>query len=122
MEHLGRTNTIYINVKRIEDTGIVFSGEGEFVIRTITETKAQHGVSRIFRDQKGRFNLFWRVTLGWLAFVAGLSLAVVIATAAASYEIPTLGLQILLAVVTTSVSVPLIYLLRRYVDQRPGAA
>lgn len=42
-----------------------------------------------------------------------------IATTASSYEIPTLGLQILLAVVTTSVSVPLIYLLRRYVDQRP---
>ncbi|WP_076321942.1 hypothetical protein [Paenibacillus lautus] len=46
-------------------------------------------------------------------------LAVVIATTASSYEIPTHGLQILLAVVTTSVSVPLIYLLRRYVDQRP---
>ncbi|MBU5346870.1 CPBP family intramembrane metalloprotease [Paenibacillus lautus] len=63
--------------------------------------------------------MFWRVVLGWLAFVTGLGLAVVIATVAGSYQIPTLGLQILLAVVTTSISVPLIYLLRRYVDQRP---
>ncbi|KOP69233.1 CAAX protease [Bacillus sp. FJAT-18019] len=64
-------------------------------------------------------SLSWRIVLGWLAFVTGLGLAVVIATVAGSYEFPTLGLQILLAVVTTSVSVPLIYLLRRYVDQRP---
>lgn len=64
-------------------------------------------------------NLFWRIAFGWLAFVTGLGLAVVIATAAGTYGIPTLGLQILLAVVTTSVTVPLIYLLRRYADLRP---
>lgn len=98
---------------------MVFQERRDFVIRTLTESNTQHGVSRVFRDQEGRLNLFWRIVLGWLAFVIGLGLAVVIATAAASYEFPTLGLQILLAVVTTSVTVPLIYLLRRYADRRP---
>lgn len=97
----------------------MFQERRDLVIRTSTESSTHHGISRIFRDQEGRLNLFWRIAFGWLAFVIGLGLAVVIATAAGTYGIPTLGLQILLAVVTTSVTVPLIYLLRRYADRRP---
>lgn len=97
----------------------MFQERRDLVIRTSTESSTHHGISRIFHDQEGRLNLFWRIAFGWLAFVTGLGLAVVIATAAGTYGIPTLGLQILLAVVTTSVTVPLIYLLRRYADLRP---
>lgn len=79
----------------------------------------QLGNPRLLRRDDGRLHLFWRILLGWLAFVAGLGLAVAAATVGGSYGLSTLGQQILLAVVTTSVSVPLIYLLRRYADRRP---
>ncbi|SEG66850.1 CPBP family intramembrane glutamic endopeptidase [Paenibacillus sp. UNC499MF] len=61
----------------------------------------------------------WRILLGWLSFVAALGLAVIVTLAAQRYGFPVLAQQIILAVVTSSVAVPLIYLLRRYADNRP---
>ncbi|PZD97448.1 CPBP family intramembrane metalloprotease domain-containing protein [Paenibacillus sambharensis] len=60
-----------------------------------------------------------RVLLGWLSFVIGLGLAVAAAQVAEAYGFQREAIQIILAVVTTGVSVPLIYLLRKYADRKP---
>ncbi|MCZ8521651.1 MULTISPECIES: CPBP family intramembrane glutamic endopeptidase [Paenibacillus] len=73
----------------------------------------------LLRDGEGRIGMPWRVILGWLSFVAALGLAVAVAQVAESCQLPRTGIQILLAVATTGVAVPLIYLLRRFADRRP---
>lgn len=94
--------------------------KGGFLISTLSpESHGRKGPAGVFLEGDGRIRLFWRVLLGWLAFVSGLGLAVAAATIAGNYGFPTLALQVILAVVTTGVSVPLIYLLRRYADRRP---
>lgn len=93
--------------------------KGGFHISPLSMMSRNRKGSRVFFDNEGKIQLFWRILLGWLAFAAGLGLAVAAATAAGSYGFPTLALQLILAVVTTGVSVPLIYVLRRYADRRP---
>ncbi|QAV21720.1 CPBP family intramembrane metalloprotease [Paenibacillus chitinolyticus] len=63
--------------------------------------------------------MVWRILLGWLSFVVALGVAVAVTLAAQNYGFPVLAQQIILAVVTTGIAVPLIYLLRRYADNRP---
>ncbi|MFE6797095.1 CPBP family intramembrane glutamic endopeptidase [Paenibacillus chitinolyticus] len=63
--------------------------------------------------------MVWRILLGWLSFVGALGVAVAVTLAAQNYGFPVLAQQIILAVVTTGIAVPLIYLLRRYADNRP---
>lgn len=63
--------------------------------------------------------MVWRILLGWLSFVAALGVAVAVTLTAQNYGFPVLAQQIILAVVTSGIAVPLIYLLRRYADNRP---
>jgi len=84
------------------------------------ETRRHSRASAGFiRDTKGRIHLVWRILLGWLSFVVALGVAVAVTLAAQNYGFPVLAQQIILAVVTTGIAVPLIYLLRRYADNRP---
>lgn len=69
-------------------------------------------------NSEGRIRMGWRVILGWLSFVLALGLAIGVAQVAEFYQFPRIAVQLILAVVTTSVAVPLIYLLRRYADRR----
>lgn len=92
---------------------------GECVINPSLETRHSRAFARFIRDTEGRIHLVWRVVLGWLSFVAALGLAVVVTLAAQKYGFPVLAQQIILAVVTSSIAVPLIYLLRRHADNRP---
>jgi len=75
--------------------------------------------SRGLYDSDGRIQLLWRIMLGWLSFVIGLGAAVAVAQVAQSYEFPRIAIQLILAVVTTGIAIPLIYVLRQYADKRP---
>ncbi|MGX4585564.1 CPBP family intramembrane glutamic endopeptidase [Paenibacillus chitinolyticus] len=89
------------------------------MIKPSLETQGGRASAGFIRDTEGRIHLVWRILLGWLSFVGALGVAVAVTLAAQNYGFPVLAQQIILAVVTTGIAVPLIYLLRRYADNRP---
>ncbi|WP_372011601.1 lysostaphin resistance A-like protein [Paenibacillus chitinolyticus] len=89
------------------------------MIKPSLETQGGRASTGLTRDTGGRIHLVWRILLGWLSFVVALGVAVAVTLAAQNYGFPVLAQQIILAVVTTGIAVPLIYLLRRYADNRP---